>query len=1142
MSVMSSPAAGLLTEIDPLPYPDRMRLLARRARALSGSPEMAVILGDLARGDRFQREIALFMAVVGSHQPAIQAALGDPDWSIHRGAVSAWLRSGPATAEVAAFVAQASWHSRRQVYRVLRRRPQQNVADHLINAVRDRFGDEEAARLLPACSAATVASLLPELGHAAGNWSALAQRHPDVVMNEAGRQLDELSPPDRARWWGRFGPGVLAGAAVVPHRVLDLLRRYGPVASLPGPLDRYASLVDADPGLMIELMAAPGRARWLARATLPRSLLRRLAQLDPATLAPVARQLRERDRALTALLHRMPPSRRAALYDAAYADTDRSQAHPADPILRVLPREQRWAETRRVLGLGPVRAEPELVLHYTAFLSWAEAQAQLAAATRRALAADRARGYELMIACAQLSADPAVVTEATEYLRRIRNEQDPVRSRALAALAEVSPRLFQPEAVPALDQLAGDALAARDSSPQTSQALSALAVAILRSRIDSPPLLEWSLRTLTRMFEHRLPKLGRLDTQLRRGQETEFFASVRDWLAAGMERGSYEALLNVTRALHRRAWQLPELQDMLGRAIDRDLSVVRQEGVRLWLADPATRSQRVEHLLLHDSSTVVLPIVWNTLGHVRTDLLDVVLTGVPPSGRFLANGVRWVPARAPAVRRWLPRQQAAYAALLGRVAADAGATIHHRTSAIAAAALVPEGGWAVVQRYVGSPNDSLAEAALAALARAGRPQEALPVLLQHAGDDRARVGIYAVGRAARFIQPGRLGPILADEQLTAGKVTSRKEALRLAAVLSVPDAGGILLRAWAQDGQHRDVRAAIVSAARQRLHDPASWRVLEEAASGSPAEQIAVAALADPFSCAERYRRRYGQLIIRACATSDQQAARAVWAALPRWVHWAPDVGVAVTTRLTDLDERSLWELALPALTALLSTGRSGSVLAEVTGELAALDRATADDDDPGRDRPARQRLQLAVTRATEWSREADPGLDRAALAGAGRQLAVQPDMTPPGAQLLLAAVQLDRGDADQLTARLTEICDLVDDQPVTAGRIAAELAERVRRPAGDGQRGGPGTTGDGWRAEPGTIRAAAARLADDGRLSAGLLAVALAGRGAGLGWPAPWRAQIRQLRAHRVPDVRTAALAVVMATAAPTGRGAALY
>jgi hypothetical protein len=1113
----SAAAARLLADIDRLAYPERMRLLAGQAQALADAGALGPVLEDLYAGDRFQREIALFIAVVAGHQPTILAALSDPDWYIHRSAVSAWLRSGEASAaEIAAFVIDASWRTRRHVYRLLRRLPGLGVADELIGAVWERFGDDEAGRLLPACSPGTLARLLPELGHAAGNWALLGERHPEVVVSVAGDHLAGLAVLDRTRWWGWFGAGVIAAAPAVPHRVLDLLERYGLAGSLPGDLSHYAALARADSGRLITLMTAPERARWLAGVRLPTSLLRHLSRLDTPMLAPVARRVRDRDSALAALLEAVPPSRRAALYDAAFTDVDRSQSRPSDQILNALPRARRWAEARRVLGLAPVRARASLTLHYTAFLPWQQAQVPLTEATRRAAADDRGTAYELMVGCAARTADPAIVTEVIAYLQRLRNEQDPVRARALTALARVSPLLVQPEAAAALEQIAADALAARDASTATLTALTTLAVMVLRGHTGSASLMTWALRTLERMFGNRLPVLGRIDTHLRRGQEAELFAAVRDRLEAGLRRGSCDALFAITRALHRRAWRLPQLQDMLRRAIDGgNVSAVMRQGIQLWLADPATRAQRAEHVLLTDSSTVTLRDVWAIISTTRTDLLDLVLTGTLPRGKFLAADARWVPLHAPGVRRWLPRQQAAYAALLASLAADAGAKIYTRTGAIAAAAQIPSAGWDVVHSYVGSADTTLSEAALGALARTDRPADALPTLLRHAGDDRARVALYAAGRAARFLPPQQLSPVLTGGPLANGKVTSRKEALRLAAILSVPDAGDILHQAWTQDRQHRGVRAAVVSAARQRLHDPRSWAILGEAATGTPEEILAVVSMAIPFDCAPRYRRGYGQLITHACASTDERAAQAAWLTASQWAAWTPELATITTARLTDLGDRSLWRLAVPALAAVLSTGRPGSLLRDVTSQLADLDSADGDQDEPGRDRPARQRLRLIVDQAATWASQADPGLDRTPLTDAGRLLSRWPDLTFAAATLLLAAAHLGHDDGQRLASQLAEICDIVTGQPVTAARIADSLACRA--------------TSD-KRANPDTIRTAARLLHDDGRLSAGLFAVALTQHGKRLGWPIAWRTQIRQLRTHPHPDVRTAALTTIIA------------
>lgn len=1112
-------AAALLAELDPLAYPERMRMLALRARALAGTRDLGTLLDDLYCGDQFQRGIAVFMAAAGGHRHTIAAALEDPAWDVRRPAVSAWLRSGaPSAGQVAAFVAEGSWHDRRHVYRLLRRLRAAAVADELIEVVWDRFGDDEAAGVLSACSAPVVARLLPELGYAAGDWSLLGRLHPEVVLTVAGAELAELPLPERARWWARSGPGVLTAGPVFPLRTLDLLERYAPSGHLPGPLRYYSALAAADSARLIRLMAAPGRSGWLATAKLPGTLLRRLARLDVAELAPVARRLRRREGSLVTLLDALPPARRPALYAAAYADVERGQATPSDKMLDVLPRAVRWAEARRVLRLGPVRADEARTLHYTAFLPWAEAQAPLTAATRRAQAEERAAGYEMLAACAGRTGQAEILTEVIAYFRRLRNEQDPVRARALTALAQAPPSLLRAEAAEALAQITADALAARDTSSESLRALTTLALAVLRQHSGTPPLVNWSLRTLQGIFGDQVPMLGRIDTVLRRGQEREFLDAVRDWLEAGIRRGSYQPLFAVTRALGRRAWQLPELQDMLRRSIDPgNVSGVVRNGITLWLDGPANRSERVGHVLEVDSSAVALPDVWALLCRRRTDLLDRFLTGAPPPGKFLAAGVRWVPLRSPGTGRWLPRQQTGYAMLLAQVAADAGAKMYERTAAITAAASLGEAGWDVAQRHLGGANTRLAEAALAALAMTGRPRDALPILLSHAGDDQARVAVYAAGRVARFIPPRELAPTLTAESVADGKVTTRKEALRLAATVSVPDAGAILLRAWHQPGQHRDVRAAIASAARQRPHDPASWTVLGEAAAGGPEEAQAVVPSVGPLDTAPRHRHRYGQLVTEVCRNPDQSTASKAWHALQQWAVWAPHTAAFITARLTDLDDRILWPLAVPPLFALLDAGRSGAMLGDVTGRLANLDHDMADADEPGRDRPARQRLRYVIEQITTWVRrpDLDPEMDRAPLADAGRHLAMRTDFTREAATLLIAATRLGPGHGQQLSGELSEICDLLEGRPATADRVAQVVASHV---ANDG------------RADPETLYTAVVALGGDSRLCAGLFAAALARQGAGLGWPAPWRARVRGLRGHPLPDVRAAALEIIMA------------
>lgn len=1075
-------AAALLAEIDGLPYGERMALLAGRA----DRPEL---VAELGAGNRFERATAILLATVAQDRDALRRALADEDADLRAAAQGALLRIGdPPDLRDAPAVTRAA------AYCALRKGGPAEVADRLVDDVRATFGDREAARLLPACGDATVRRLLPGIGYAVGSWRALGERHPGPVLADAARQLAALPPPAQEAWWRRYGSGVGAGA---PLELLDLLERFAPATWLPLPLTAYGRLVAVAPDRVLALLVDPGRTRWLLRTGLPRAVLSRLGRLEPDQLTALARRLRESDVLLAALLRSVPPRHRAAVHDAAVAGTDRTRALPADVLLDVLPRARRAAEADRILALPLVRDDEQLTLHYTAYLPWDRAESTVVAATRRAAAEDRAAGYELLLTGAGRSGDPAAVARAVQALTRLRNEQDPVRARAVTALSRLPMHLLRPDSTGVLGQVVTDAVQARDSSPQTVSALGRLAVTVLRHSVDEPALRDWSVSTLDRLFAGSLPALGRWDTVLRRGQEHVAFAAVRPWLAAGIERARYEPLFAVTAALGRRARAVPELQAMLGRAVGsaRAEWVVRR-AVSEWLVDPATRSERAGAVLgALDRSAIVLPEVWTTACSARTDLLDRALSG-RLSGRFLERGVRWVPTPTPAtsVRRWLPRQQQAYLRLLAGLVADTGSTTASRQWALRAAAEVPDGGAGLVASYLGSPDVALAEAAQGALVWTDRPAAALPVLLALLDGDRARVAAYALGRAARFAAPRRLDAELADCALgrTPAKVTSRKEALRLLVRLGAPSAGAVLRAVVDAPGQHRDVRAAAIAAARQRLDDGPMWTVLRSAASRE--DRLAVLA-GNPYELAERHRRPYAELLVEVGRGPDPVVARAAWQALPAWTGWLPDLTADVRTRLSDLDDTRVWRAVVPAVVEQAD-------LAEVLLALAGLDAADPTRADPTRDRPARRRLDEVVRALVDWA-DRNPVRDRSALAVAGRRLAAEPEFVPQAAELLLAAAHPDRAD------ELGEVCDLVADRPLTAGRLADRLAEADLA---------------------GTAPAVARRLADRRDLAGGLFAHALTAAGRDRGWPEDWRALLADLRAYPQPDVRSTALGTATA------------
>ncbi|MFI1092097.1 hypothetical protein [Streptomyces sp. NPDC020917] len=1135
---------ALFAALDPLAYPDRMRALAvwTRERAQDGvvggdgegsgvgrlgGSGLRPVLDELETRGLYGRRLAAVAASIGQDAGFLEARLADPDATVRGYALKAAFHLPLSDAALERAMDDAPEAVRRRIALAVVDGERPKLAERLLVSVREQWGDEEAARLLPGCGADVVERLLPDLFLAVVRWRALARRHADLVLDEAARQLAELPELSGPAWWQRNGDLFEAAVEARPLRVLELLERHCPqrfpvsVRSCLGPLLRAA------PGRTIALITAPERLAHPSHGLLSRTALGRVARLGPPELLALGKAWSRQPDALAALLRALPPSRRESFYDAATAGQDLGHTALSASVLEALPRARAQAEARRMAAQAAERGEPwDTVLAAVAHLPVAEARERLVAATRRPAADDRAQAYPMLVRNAARSGEAAPVAVLLDDLQRLRNEQEPVRSPALLALAEVPPRLFTGVDTSLLDRIAIDAVEARDSSPRTRHALSSLALAVLREHAVSGerPLVGWALTTLTRLSGHTGgAHLGRLDTTLRRGQEFQVFEALRPWLEAGADKVDHSLTFALARALGRRARHMPELQELLWQAVQFGNDATVRQAVDLWLDDPATRDERAERVLELEPSAAVLPPVLRVLAHRRTDLLDPVLAARPPYGRFLVPGARWLPP-LDGIRNWLPRQQAAAARLLARAAGDASLPKYTRAWHLRDAAAIPELGFDIVRRYLESTDTVLAEAALGALAWTDRPGDVLPLLLAHAADDRARVALYAAGRVTKFVVPSQLETVLRTALLPAAdgtaapaaKVTSRKELVRLAASrLPVGTAAVILDEAFALPGQHPDVQAACVPVAMQLLRAPAAWRVLERAADGPLVTRTAVLRVR-PYDLRVAERPRYARLVGQVSRRADQETADAATGALANWAPWYPEAAPLLLASTVDLDNRSSWRAAADGLVELTAAVDGDGPLLEALARLVVAEaEASAHDVDAGpeRDRPARRRIGHLVARLSTLVTMRRTAARRVAAQRAAELLCGTPDFVAQGAHLAAVALDLDAAAADLLDA-LDHLAALHVERRALAARTAGTLRSRL------GSVGQPG--------DPLVLLAAVERLTLSGSYAGGMFAVSITQvLGVRTGWPQEWRTRLRVLRGHGVPDVADAALAV---------------
>jgi hypothetical protein len=321
----------------------------------------------------------------------------------------------------------------------------------------------------------------------------------------------------------------------------------------------------------------------------------------------------------------------------------------------------------------------------------------------------------------------------------------------------------------------------------------------------------------------------------------------------------------------------------------------------------------------------------------------------------------------------------------------------------------------------------------------------------------------------------------------------------------------VLAEAWSD--AHRDVRAAITSAASQYLlHEPASWALLQQAVHDSAATAT-VLTQRTPYGLATKYRARYADLLIAVTNRPEPEVVRPALMALRDWASWNDAVAPVIAAFVTDLSSRS-WTSAATALVGVVATAPERG-LEELVGSVRLLVRLennpAVPNALPDRDHPARQRLTTIV--------------DRLVGALSGRSVESRQSLRPVAGELtdppylhlrlkLLIAALRWPAPSDDLTAIRQEVAG----RPLAAVAAAELLSARL--------------AADQAHWAPDDLVTLSIDLSARFGLADGLLAHSLiAAAGPRSGWSPAWRELLIALRNHSDDDVRQRALELTTAT-----------